>query len=70
MKHMFRGVGLGYGSSGAAGAMVFALCSCALIAFGVFWLGGALAALALTLLSLRLSGARGGMPRPRRYSEQ
>lgn len=58
MRHMIRGLSLGYGASGLAGAALFATCACLLLAIGVFWLGGALGALALTVFLHERDAAR------------
>jgi hypothetical protein len=57
MAFLMRGLGVGYGTSGLAGALLFVLCSCALIALAVFWLGGAVAALT-AIVALYSRGGR------------
>lgn len=63
MRHMVRGMGLGYGSSGVLGALLFLSCSCALLAIGVFWLGGAVAALGATVALWRHAHGADGYAR-------
>ncbi len=58
MRVLFRGMSLGYGSSGLAAAGLLGLCSCTLLAVGVFWLGGAVAALGAIVLLHESAGAR------------
>jgi hypothetical protein len=52
-RTLFKGLGVGYGSGGAAGAATSLVCGCMVAPVLVFWLGGAAVSLGALLVLAR-----------------